>query len=55
MLVLLEGIWKEWALVCIESLLGGIGLSQAPIFTSPFATLYIYTRISLAFFLLSSR
>ena len=53
MLVLHDGIWKDWALVCLESLSGGISLFPASIFTSPFATLY--RRVNLAFFLLSSR
>ena len=52
MLVLHDGIWKEWALVCLESLSGGNSLFQASIFPSPFATLY--RRVNLAFFLLSS-
>ena len=52
MLVLQYGIWKECALVCLESLSGGISLLPASIFTSPFATLY--RRASLGFFLLSS-
>ena len=52
MLVLHDGIWKDWALVCLESLSGGNSLLPASIFTSPFATLY--RRVNLAFFLLSS-
>ena len=52
MLVLHDGIWKEWALVCLESLSGGNSLLPASIFASPFAT--IYRRVNLAFFLLSS-
>ena len=52
MLVLHDGIWKDWALLCPESLSGGNSLLPALIYTSPFATLY--RRVNLAFFLLSS-
>ena len=45
MLVLQDGIWKYWALVCLESLSGGNNLLPALIFTSTFATLYTATPL----------
>ena len=52
MLVLQDVSWKEWALVCLESLSGGISSLLALIITSSFATLY--RSVSLAFFIPSS-
>ena len=52
MLVLHDCIWKDWALICLKSLSGGNSLLPASMFTSPFAT--VYSRVNLAFFLLSS-
>ena len=52
MLVLQDVFFKEWSLVCLENLSGGISLPPASILTCSFATLY--RRASLGFFLLSS-